>query len=538
MQAAKPLFPALCAAFFLAFAPVSRGQDIPDAPAGGNDPLNAVVKLEVAQAAPNVYRPWNTVTGGGAGSGVVFAPGRILTCAHCVSDASYIRVRKHNEDALYHAEIEFVDHDGDLAVVRVDAPGFMDDITPMEIGETPRIQDEVLAIGYPIGGTDVSFTRGIVSRIEDILYSHGATMLLGVQVDAAINPGNSGGPVVDMDTGRVVGLAFQGDKQGEALGYVIPAEIIRHFLADTADGKVDGFPATLFERNSLESPVKRRYYGMEEGWTGVVVEDVASPLADGSLAAGDVILEVDGFKVSNNGKIRLPGNEPRSLDYPIYLKQVGEKIPVKVLRAGKVVETALPAAKRDWRFRTRSGGGEPDYFVFGGLVFTTASFDYLAKAQVSFHDDVFEDRAFPGDEAVVISDILADVCMEGYLGCDDTLVRSVNGTRVKNLRHLVELVDGCREGFLRIAIDNDTEWDVDVIVDAAELREATPRVLERYQVPFDRSADLRAPAAEEPAAESAPEALAEEAAEAPAEEPAAEAVREEAADSPEAAPRP
>lgn len=35
-------------------------------------------------------------------------------------------------------------------------------------------------------------TTGVVSRIEVTSYSHGATELLGIQIDAAINPGNSG----------------------------------------------------------------------------------------------------------------------------------------------------------------------------------------------------------------------------------------------------------------------------------------------------------------------------------------------------------
>ena len=38
---------------------------------------------------------------------------------------------------------------------------------------------------------------------------------------------------------------------------------------------------------------------------------------------------------------------------------------------------------------------------------------------------------------------------------------------------------------------NCVEWDVKVIVDAKEMREATPRVMKRNQIPFDRSEDLR-----------------------------------------------
>ena len=457
----------------------------------GNDPLNAVVKLEVTTAHANIYRPWITLTGAGSGSGVVIAPGLILTCAHCVADASYIRVRKHDGDALHHAELAFICNDADLALVRVADPAFMEGVTPMELGETPFIQDEVLAIGYPIGGTDISFTRGIVSRIEDIVYTHAETELLGVQIDAAINPGNSGGPVLDLETGLIAGIAFQGDKNGEALGYMIPAEIVRHFLADIEDGRVDGFPDIPFEHNPMESPSYRRWSGMEDGWTGVVVEHVFDGLGDSvPLQADDILLEIGGWKVSNNGKIRIDGNRPRSLHYPIYLRQIGEEIPVRYLRDGAVAETTLRATKRETRIRPWLTGAKPDYFLFGGIVFTTASRDYLDVADPDIHDDLETGKAFPGDEAVVISDILPDVCMEGYLGCDDTLVRSVNGTPVRNLRHLVEMVESVTDGFICFGLDMGDEWTVEMVVDATELRTATPRVMTRYQIPSDRNQDL------------------------------------------------
>ena len=478
----------LCAA--LATTAPAFSQETQEQPE--NNPLNAVVLLEVSTSAPNIFRPWQNVTGGGAGSGVVIGDGRILTCAHCVSDSSYIRVRKHNEDSLYNATVEFIDNDADLALVRVEGPAFMADITPMEIGETPHVQDDVLAVGYPIGGNDISFTRGIVSRIEDIRYTHGWTWLLAVQVDAAINSGNSGGPVLDLNTGKIVGVAFQGDKEGEALGYMIPPDIIRHFLDDIKDGRVDGFSDFLFAVETMESESKRRFFRMDADMSGIIVEDVAKVLGDKSIKPDDIIVEIDGYKVSNNGRIRIEGNEPRSIYYPIYLRQLGEKVPVKVLRDGVIVETSIAAVKRDLRIRKWMFDTKPDYFLYGGLVFTTASYNYVVESKAKFHDDIFEDKDSSDNEPVVISDVLADTCVEGYLGCDGSLVRTVNGEKVRNLRHLVELVEACRDGFVRFGLDSGNEWDVKMVVDAKAMIEATPRVMARYQIPADRSEDLGA----------------------------------------------
>ena len=485
----------LLIACLLAFAIPAGAQEVASAPTTeqSNDPINAVVKLEVTTAKSDVLCPWINHTDFSTGSGVVIDKGRILTCAHCVSDATYIRVRKQNEDTLYHAKVLFTDDDADLALVKVEDSAFMADITPLEIGETPHVQDDVLAVGYPIGGDDISYTRGIVSRIEDISYSHGWTHLLGVQVDAAVNPGNSGGPVLDMKSGKIAGIAFQGkDKEkSEALGYIVPPDIIRHFLSDIQDGKVDGFPDILFEWNQMESPSKRRFYKMDSGRTGVVVDHVDSVIGNDSIRTGDIILEMGGHKVSNNGKIRLQGGVARSLVYPLYMCQVGEKIPVKVFRDGVVVNTSIVAAKKKFRIRRWLYNMRPDYFVYGGFVFTTVSFDYLVRSEAQFHDGTLKDREFPEDEAVVISFCFADKGIEGYLGADKSLVRSVNGVKVRNLRHLAEMIDQCHEGFVRFGVDRGDEWDVKIIVDAKEMREATARVMKRNLIPADRSEDLR-----------------------------------------------
>ena len=61
--------------------------------------------------------------------------------------------------------------------------------------DLPRTRATVQTYGYPEGGTSLSVTEGIVSRIEYVAHSawtHG----LRIQIDAAVNPGNSGGPVV------------------------------------------------------------------------------------------------------------------------------------------------------------------------------------------------------------------------------------------------------------------------------------------------------------------------------------------------------
>ena len=210
-----------------------------------------------------------------------------------------------------------------------------------------------------------------------------------------------------------------------------------------------------------------------------------------SIRKDDIILEIDGYKVSNIGRIRLAGGEVRSLYYPLYTRQIGEKISVKVFRDDTVVETFITAAKKNRRIRRWMYDVRPDYFVYGGLVFTTVSYDYLVDSRAEIHDDIIKDKSFVDDEPVAISFCFSDKAIEGYRGAANSLVRSVNGVKVRNLRHLTELVDQCHDGFVRFGLDRGNEWDNKLIVDAREMREATVRVMKRNLIPADRSEDLR-----------------------------------------------
>jgi hypothetical protein len=273
---------------------------------------------------------------------------------------------------------------------------------------------------------------------------------------------------------------------------MIHTDIIRCFLDDIKDNHVDGTPQQLFEYEALESDAARRYLGMAKGQSGVHISRILPSAAAALLKVGDVLLEVEGKRVANNGDIRLSGNRIRSSLHPFYMRQIGEKVSAKVLREGSVVGIELPATKPDLRCRFFLHDAKPDYYLCGGVVFTTLSFSYMVSRNPDMADDCldFADEAGQ-DEFVMISDILADMSTEGYVGSGNVHVRSLNGVKVRNLAHLVELVEGNKDEFLRFGIDGGGKNDSLMVFDAKELCGATQRVMKRYAIPADRSEDLR-----------------------------------------------
>ena len=311
------------------------------------------------------------------GSGFVIKGKRIMTNAHVVSWARQIIVRRYQDPRPYLAEVEFVGHDCDLAVLRVEDGRFFENLEPLSFGGLPKVRSTVVTYGYPAGGEEISYTRGVVSRIELETYSHiGNRHLLSAQTDAAINPGNSGGPVIQDD--RVVGVAFQGMPGLENTGFFIPPPVIEHFLKDIEDGHYDGIPQAGVRLAQLENPAYRRLLRLPEDAQGARVDSLLPiPTTEQVLKEEDVLLQIGSFPVASDAKILYQGNRV-SAALAFQLAQAGESVPLQVWRDGRHQEVSLPVFPYH---ADRAAGYQhetlPRYFVYAGLVFTPLSLDYL-----------------------------------------------------------------------------------------------------------------------------------------------------------------
>ena len=131
-----------------------------------------IVKIEVAKRLPDYKIPWQAGQfGRGSGTGFMVAPGVFMTNAHVVADAERIYVSPYADARKIPAKVKYVAHDADLALVEVEDSSAFADVPYLEFSKSmPHLEDEVRAIGYPIGGNRLSVTRGIISRIDTIPY--------------------------------------------------------------------------------------------------------------------------------------------------------------------------------------------------------------------------------------------------------------------------------------------------------------------------------------------------------------------------------
>jgi S1-C subfamily serine protease len=453
---------------------------------------NAVVKIFSTLRNPDPVKPWarqepTEITG----SGVVIDGRRILTNAHMVLYASQVQVQGYGAGDKVPATVVAVAPGIDLALLKLDDDSFFEARPPLPRDpQLPSVKDEVLAYGYPMGGSNLSITKGIISRIEFTSYNFPVSGLR-IQVDAAINPGNSGGPAVV--NGRMVGLVFSHIGMAQGIGYVIPTEEIELFLKGGGANK----PALYDDLPTLENPALRAYLKLEPSMRGVVVHHPYGPSSP--LKVWDVITHIGEWPVDDQGMIQLRPNLRVNFLYQVQRLARDGKVPLSVVRAGRPMDLQVPVSTDRPVMVPDLNGAYPAYFVCGPLVFSAASRqffgmigrsgNFMAMASSPLIKRLFDAPAFPGEELVVVcSPFLPHRIANGYSNPQGSVVDSVNGIAIRNLAHLVTVLRDARDEFIAIHFAN-TEGE-DLVFRRKEMLDATSDLLNENGIRSQGSPEL------------------------------------------------
>ena len=288
---------------------------------------------------------------------------------------------------------------------------------------------------------------------QTMIYMHGSTTLHYPRHIRTV-PNEPFDPSRSVEPSQMRAL----DDKSDNIGYIIPLEEITLFLKDIEDGRYDGKPSLPIEVQKLESQTLRDSQHLDKKTGGVLVRKIHRP-DPYPLAVDDVLTKIGNYSIDKIGMVRIEGDRAFKFQYLVQRLEHEGRIPVTVLRKGVEIKLDVPVDS-DPRSLFRDLTEEPSsYFIFGPLVFAEASEEYV-RSMASYVDKggsggslsmiytgipaftrYGDDQRFPGERIVIIpSPMFSHKIGRGYDDPYTQAVSEVNGVRIRNLKHLVELL--------------------------------------------------------------------------------------------------
>jgi serine protease Do len=279
----------------------------------------------------------------GLGSGyIISSDGYIVTNDHVAGNASKITVTL-TDGRSFDAKIIGTDNASDICLLKIDG----DDLPYATLGNSDDIiiGEWVIALGNPFGLFELNdkptVTVGVVSATGMNLDAINERYYLNmIQTDASINGGNSGGPLVN-SLGEVIGmntLIFtSGNNSGSiGLGFAIPVNKVKRIIEELKDkGKIDRNFEIGMRIQAIDEGIAQYYH--LKSTKGVIVTKIypGTPADRGGIEVGDIILDVEGFKINNENSMFSVFHEFRT----------GQTINLKIIRDEKEITKQMKLVK-------------------------------------------------------------------------------------------------------------------------------------------------------------------------------------------------
>lgn len=305
--------------------------------------VSGSVVVVLAESKSSGARGGQGQAGGGLGSGVLIShSGRVLTAAHVVDTADRVQVRFAG-GLTVPARVVASDPLADLALLVVNQVPKDAVVAPIGDSDQVEVADQVFVVGAPYGISETLSVGYVSARRRSRADDGDPTSVELFQTDAAIGPGNSGGPMFNLQ-GEVIGVVshiVSRSGGSEGFGFALTSNTVKELLLDVppiwtglsavpVSGELARLlnlpqPAGLLVVHAAGDSLGAQV-GLRSGTTPAVVGGV------NLMLGGDIILAVAGMPIEAN-----VGNY-RRIRERLRRAQPGERIPIVVLRGGRIVE--------------------------------------------------------------------------------------------------------------------------------------------------------------------------------------------------------
>jgi hypothetical protein len=273
--------------------------------------------------------------------------------------------------------------------------------------------------------------------------------------------------------------------------------VIEHFLRDAAQKSYGGFPRAGILFSPTRDPQLRQYAklpAMIPGGVYITHVERNSPGEEAGIKPGDVLLELAGKSVDQDGDYVDPHHGKLSLINLISLQTAGSKVPFKLLRDGKALDVDVTVRHRpaeSYVIPPYVIGKAPSYYVLGGLVLQELSREYLkewgadwqkkAPERMVYYDR-YQSDLFQGDRKhlVILSQVLPTQDTIGYEDLGALVVTKINDITLNSFADVPKALDHPVNGFDKIEFEENPNV---IYLDAEQVAEHAEEMKKTYGLP-------------------------------------------------------
>lgn len=421
---------------------------------------NTVVQVISQVAEMDINQPYKTPSQyKTAGSGFfINDKGDLITNAHVVSQAKTIWILiPHFGKKIFDANIISFAPDYDIALLRLSDEGVasikreLGSVPYLKLGDSDAIHraDEVMALGYPLGQESLKSTTGVISGRESNM----------IQMSAPINPGSSGGPLLNLN-GQAVGINTAGVTEAQNIGYIIPINDLKTILPTLYKEKLVRRPCLGVLFNNATDALTA-YLGNPQPGGPYVVEVVKNSTSyKAGVQRGDMIYEINGFRVDQYGEMYVPWSDDKLsiTDYVARLS-IGDKVHLVVYRNGKRkdINTTFKLMELAPIRKIYPSFEEIDYETMAGMVVMELTINHIAAlANRAPALTFYADAKNQSNSALVVTHVFpTSYVARTRTITEGTTINEINGQEVHTLTDLRNAMNKSIEtGFLTMRVSD------------------------------------------------------------------------------------
>lgn len=449
---------------------------------------NSLVYLEITRKTYEVFQPWSPRSRTVQKNGLIIGPREILTTAEELADRTLVRVQKGGRGKWWNAEVVWIDYHANLAVLTAKDDTLWSGLKPAAFitGKPPKEGLQILR--WRNGNLETRKAEFNQFLVDDARLS----FIQHLQLEASTEMQGVGWAEPLVANGKVAGLATG---QGGNNARFLPASFIEPILAARKAGKYPGLGYFPFTWTPVENPSTYKFLKLPGEPRGALVLDVpATPKLAANLKPRDLILQVDGFDVDNQGYYKDPEYGQLIVEnLGSRRKFAGDVVKMKVWRDGAEVNLDYHLPKLDYSVKLLAEqvfDQAPEFLIAGGLVFQPLNIPLLRgygedwKRRAPFRLTYFTGEApTPARSGlVVLSSVLPDAYALGYQDARLLVVDTINGHKISRIADALVAFEKPENGFHTVEFlrgDNLRR----IVLDGEMMEAATKRILERYRIP-------------------------------------------------------